>query len=46
MIEPLVLGMSFMTLFNLHTHQVGPVPTTPPVAPMTPAMLSKKAFTE
>jgi uncharacterized protein involved in type VI secretion and phage assembly len=29
--EPAVLGTTFLQLFSTHTHQVGPVPTTPPV---------------
>jgi hypothetical protein len=42
-IEKLVLGDSFMALFNAHTH-IGNLgaPTTPPVLPMTPAQLSQK----
>jgi uncharacterized protein involved in type VI secretion and phage assembly len=44
--EPLVLGMSFMTFFNLHMHNLGPAVTGPPVTPMTPAMLSTKTRTE
>ena len=42
-IEKLVLGDSFMALFNAHTH-IGNLgaPTTPPVVPMTPAQLSQK----
>ena len=41
--EKLVLGDSFMALFNAHTH-IGNLgaPTTPPVLPMTPAQLSQK----
>jgi phage baseplate assembly protein V len=37
----LVLGEAFMALFNAHVHDVGPVPTTPPVTPMLPMMLSQ-----
>jgi uncharacterized protein involved in type VI secretion and phage assembly len=39
--QSLVLGELFMTLFNAHVHTLGPLPTTPPVTPMTPAMLSQ-----
>ena len=41
--EKLVLGDSFMKLFNQHTH-VGNLgaPTSPPMVPMTPAQLSQK----
>jgi hypothetical protein len=41
--EKLVLGDSFMKLFNQHTH-VGNLgaPTSPPIVPMTPAQLSQK----
>lgn len=41
--EKLVLGDSFMALFNAHTH-IGNLgaPTTPPIIPMTPAQLSQK----
>jgi uncharacterized protein involved in type VI secretion and phage assembly len=38
--QPLVLGQLFMALFNAHVHNLGPVVTTPPVTPMTPALLS------
>jgi hypothetical protein len=40
--EKLILGDSFMALFNAHTH-IGNMgaPTTPPVVPMTPAQLSQ-----
>ena len=39
--EDVVLGNSFMALFNSHTHlgNLG-VPTTPALSPMTPAQLS------
>ena len=41
--EKLVLGNSFMKLFNSHTH-IGNLgaPTSPPVQPMTPTHLSQK----
>lgn len=35
--EKVVLGDSFMTLFNSHTHTTLGIPTTPPNVPMTPA---------
>ncbi len=41
--EKIVLGDSFMSFFNAHTH-IGNLgaPTSPPTAPFTPALLSKK----
>ena len=41
--EKLVLGDTFMKLFNQHQH-IGNLgaPTSPPVAPMTPTHLSQK----
>lgn len=41
--EKVVLGNKFMSLFNQHTHlgNLG-APTSPPIAPMTPAQLSQK----
>ena len=41
--EKIVLGDSFMEFFNQHTHiaNLG-APTSPPIAPFTPALLSKK----
>jgi hypothetical protein len=29
--EPAMLGTTFLQLFSTHTHQVGQIPTTPPV---------------
>lgn len=43
--EPLVLGTSFMSLFNLHTHPSSTGPTGPPAVPMTPSSLSSKVMT-
>lgn len=43
--QSLVLGETFMSLFNGHTHVVGPSMSTPPVTPMMPTMLSKKVKT-
>lgn len=37
---------AFMTLFNTHTHGHPLSPTTPPIVPLTPAMLSTKVFSE
>jgi uncharacterized protein involved in type VI secretion and phage assembly len=37
-VEPAMLGTTFLSLFATHTHQVGPVPTTPPVP--NPAMVN------
>jgi hypothetical protein len=44
--EPLVLGQSFMQIFNTHTHPTGVGPSGPPAAPMTPSQLSQKNTTE
>lgn len=44
--EPLVLGNSFMQLFNAHTHPTGVGPSGPPASPMTPGQLSAKNYTE
>lgn len=46
--EPLVKGMSFMTLFNTHVHTTtGPgAPTSPSLMPMTPAQLSTVSMTK
>lgn len=44
--EPLVLGQSFMQLFNTHTHPTGVGPSGPPASPMTPSQLSQKNTTE
>ena len=40
--ERVILGDSFMAMFNTHTHitTVGGAPTTPPIIPMTVAQLS------
>jgi uncharacterized protein involved in type VI secretion and phage assembly len=38
--QAVVLGDTLLALFNTHTHQLGPFPTTPPVEPLTPAVLS------
>ena len=43
--EQVIKGMSFMTFFNTHTHGTGVGPSTPPMAPMTPAQLSTKVTT-
>lgn len=42
--EPAVLGNALMALFNAHTHTLAlpvPIPTTPPITPMTPLQLSQ-----
>jgi hypothetical protein len=44
--EPLVLGQSFMQIFNTHTHPTGVGPSGPPASPMTPSQLSQKHTTE
>jgi hypothetical protein len=41
--EQVMLGTSFMTIFNTHQHTVNPTTMTtvgPPVPPMTPANIS------
>jgi uncharacterized protein involved in type VI secretion and phage assembly len=45
--EALLKGNSFMTYFNTHTHTTGGPgsPTSPPIAPMTPNLLSEKVKT-
>jgi uncharacterized protein involved in type VI secretion and phage assembly len=44
--EKLVLGDSFMQMFNSHTHPTGVGPSGPPAQPMTSAQLSTKVSTE
>jgi hypothetical protein len=44
--EPLVLGDSFMQLFNQHTHATGVGPSGPPTPPMQTTHLSSKNKTE
>jgi hypothetical protein len=45
--EPLVLGQSLVLALNTHTHlgNLG-APTSPPVVPFTPALLSAKNMVE
>ncbi len=43
--QSLVLGEAMTNIFNAHTHVVGPSMSTPPVTPMTNAVLSKKVKT-
>lgn len=40
--EPLIKGQSFMTFFNTHTHTATSIgaPTSPPMVPLTPAMMT------
>jgi hypothetical protein len=38
--EPAVLGQQLLTWLNTHTHATGVGPSSPPVAPATPALLS------
>ena len=46
-IQPAVLGTAFLQLFSTHTHQVGPVPTTPPVPnPALANVLSKTVMVQ
>lgn len=42
--EAMLLGMTFLTLFNTHTHPTGVGPSGPPVVPLTPSVLSTKVF--
>ena len=44
--EKLVLGDTFMQLFNSHTHPTGVGPSGPPVQPMTPTHLSSSVSTQ
>lgn len=44
--EKLVLGDSFMQLFNAHTHPTGVGPSGPPASPMLATHLSTKVTTE
>lgn len=44
--EPVVLGDTFKTFFNTHTHPTGVGPSGPPAQPMQPSHVSKKSFTE
>ena len=44
--EKVVLGDTFMKLFNQHTHPTGVGPSGPPVQPMTASHLSAKVTTE
>lgn len=44
--EKLVLGDTFMSFFNTHTHPTGVGPSGPPASPMTPSHLSAKNTTE
>lgn len=41
--QSIVLGESFQTLFNAHTHATGTGPSGPPLQPMTQAQLSQNA---
>ena len=44
--ERVILGDSFMTVFNTHTHPTGVGPSGPPAQPMTASQLSTKVATE
>ena len=39
-VEQALLGTTFLARFNSHTHQVGQIPTTPPLVPLDPSVLS------
>jgi uncharacterized protein involved in type VI secretion and phage assembly len=43
--KSLLFGEDVMQAFNTHTHSTSYGPTSPPVAPMTPGVLSKKVKT-
>jgi len=38
--DQVLLGTKFLQRFNLHTHQLGQIPTTPPMPPIDPSVLS------
>jgi uncharacterized protein involved in type VI secretion and phage assembly len=40
--EPLIKGSTFLSMFNTHTHGSAVGPTSPPVVPLTPAVLTTK----
>jgi uncharacterized protein involved in type VI secretion and phage assembly len=45
--QPAVLGTAFMQLFTTHTHQVGQIPTTPPMPnPALATVLSKTVMVQ
>lgn len=41
--EPLVKGTTFLSLFNAHTHATGVGPSSPPIVPLTPTVLTTKS---
>lgn len=41
--EPIVKGSTFLSMFNTHTHGHPLGPTTPPIVPLTPAVLTTKS---
>jgi uncharacterized protein involved in type VI secretion and phage assembly len=41
--EPLIKGTTFLSMFNTHTHATGVGPTSPPVVPLTPSVLTTKS---
>ena len=41
--EPFIKGTTFLSLFNSHTHGSAMGPTSPPMVPLTPAVLTSKS---
>jgi Type VI secretion system/phage-baseplate injector OB domain len=41
--EPFIKGTTFLSLFNTHTHGSAMGPTTPPMVPLTPSVLTTKS---
>ena len=41
--EPLLKGMTFLSMFNSHTHATSGGPSGPPMPPLTPAALTSKS---
>jgi uncharacterized protein involved in type VI secretion and phage assembly len=43
--EPLIKGSTFLSLFNAHTHNATSIgaPTSPPIVPLTPSVLTTKS---
>lgn len=41
--EPMIKGTTFLSLFNSHTHGTGVGPSSPPIVPLTPVVLTTKS---
>jgi uncharacterized protein involved in type VI secretion and phage assembly len=41
--EPMIKGTTFLSMFNTHTHATGVGPSSPPVVPLTPSVLTTKS---